>query len=71
VTKNLRGRLEQCLRNGGRHLNDEIFKNKMACSELFTDNDFYIIRLNVVVLFRFENRQVFLPHPVFQIHLST
>jgi hypothetical protein len=30
VTENLWGRLEQCLRNGWRHLNDEILKNKMA-----------------------------------------
>jgi hypothetical protein len=62
MMENRGGRLEKCLRNGGGHLNDEIFKNKMACTEFFSDNDCYIIRLNVVVLFRFENRQVFLPH---------
>jgi hypothetical protein len=28
VIENLRERLEQCLRNDGRHLNDEIFKNE-------------------------------------------
>jgi hypothetical protein len=28
VTENRRGRLEQCLTNGGRHLSDETFKNK-------------------------------------------
>jgi hypothetical protein len=44
VMENLRGRLEQCLRNGGRHLNDEIYKNKMACTEFFNDNNCYIIR---------------------------
>jgi hypothetical protein len=66
VTENRRGRMEKCLRNGGGHLNDEIFKNKMACTEFFSDNDCYIIRLKVVVLFNFENRQIFLPHPVLQ-----
>jgi hypothetical protein len=36
------GRLEQCFRNGGRPLNDEIFKNRVACTEFFSDNDWYI-----------------------------
>jgi hypothetical protein len=39
-------------------LNDEIFKNKMAYTEFFGDDNGYIIRWNVIVLFRFENRQV-------------
>jgi hypothetical protein len=64
--ENRRGSSEKGLRNGGGYTNDEIFKNKMACSEFFSDNDCYIVRLNVVVLFRFENRQVFLPHSVFK-----
>jgi hypothetical protein len=45
-------------------MNDEIFKSKMVCTEFFSGDDCYVIRLNVVVLFRFENRKVFLPHPV-------
>jgi hypothetical protein len=44
VMENPRKRLEQCLRNGGRHPNDEIFKNKMACTEFFSDNNCYTIR---------------------------
>ena len=44
VMENLGGRLEQCLRNGGGHLNDEIFKNKMACNEFFSDNNIYVVR---------------------------
>jgi hypothetical protein len=47
----------------GGHLNDKIFKNKMPCTEFFGDNC-YIIRLNIIVLFHFENCQIFLPHPV-------
>jgi 50S ribosomal subunit-associated GTPase HflX len=39
VMENRRGRLEQCSRNGGGHLNDEIFKNKMACTEFFSDSN--------------------------------
>jgi hypothetical protein len=65
VMENLRERLEQCLRNVGRHLEDKIFKNKMASTEFFGDSKCYIITLNVIVLFRFENRQVFLSHPVY------
>jgi hypothetical protein len=34
-------------------VNVKIFKNKMACTEFFVDNDCYTVRLNVVVLFRF------------------
>jgi hypothetical protein len=60
-----RGRLEQCLRNVRRHLDDENFKNKMAHTEFFNDNNCYIIRWNVIVLFHFENRQVFLPYSVY------
>jgi hypothetical protein len=44
VMESLRGRLEQCLRNGWRRLNDEIFKNEMECTEFFSDNSCYIIR---------------------------
>jgi len=40
-------------------------KLKMACIEFSSDNNFYIKRWNLIVLFHFENRQVFLPHPVF------
>ena len=36
----------------------------MACTEFSSDNNFYIKRLNLIVLFHFENRQVFLPHSV-------
>jgi hypothetical protein len=64
VRENRRGRLEQCLRNGGGHLSDEIFKNKMACIEFFSDSNVYIVRCTVIVLFRFDNCHVFLPHPV-------
>jgi hypothetical protein len=35
VMENRRRRLEQCLRNGAGHPNDEIFENKMACNEFF------------------------------------
>jgi hypothetical protein len=42
--ENLRNRLEQCLRNGGGHLRDKIFKNKVACAEFFNDNNCYIMR---------------------------
>jgi hypothetical protein len=44
VMEYLQERLEQCLRNGGRHLNDDIFKNKMACTEFFSDSSCYVIR---------------------------
>jgi hypothetical protein len=44
VMENRRGRLKQCSRNGGGHLNDEIFKNKMACTEFFSDSNVYIVR---------------------------
>jgi hypothetical protein len=66
VMEKLRERLEQCLRNcgGGGHLRDEIFKNKMAYTEFIADNNCYIIRWNVTVLLRFENRQGFLPPSV-------
>jgi hypothetical protein len=37
----------------------------MACTELLNDSNCYVIRWNVIVLIRFENRQVFLPHPVY------
>ena len=39
-------------------------KLKKACTEI-SSNNFYIKRLNRIVLFHFENRQVFLTHPVF------
>ena len=41
-------------------------KFKMACTEFSSDNNFYIKRWNLIVLFHFENRHVFLPHPVVQ-----
>jgi hypothetical protein len=63
VMENRRERLGQYFRNGGGHLNDEIFKHKMACTEFFSDNNCYRRRSNVIVLFGFENRQDFLPHP--------
>jgi uncharacterized phage-like protein YoqJ len=44
VMENHQGRLEQCLRNGGEHLNDKSFKNKMACTEFFNNNNIYIVR---------------------------
>ncbi|GFG36309.1 hypothetical protein Cfor_00837 [Coptotermes formosanus] len=44
VTENLRERLEQCLRNGGGHQNDEIFKYTMTCTEFFCDSNTYIRR---------------------------
>jgi len=40
-------------------------KLKMECTEFSSDNKFYIKRWNLIVLFHFENRQVFLPHPVY------
>ena len=43
---------------------------KMACTEFSSDN-FYIKRWNVNVLFHFENRQVFLPHPVYICDISS
>jgi hypothetical protein len=42
--ENRRGSLEQCSRNGGGHLKDEIFQNKMACTEFFSDSNVYIVR---------------------------
>ena len=39
-------------------------KFKMACNELSSDNNVYIKMWNLIALFHFENRQVFLPHPV-------
>jgi hypothetical protein len=44
VMENRRGSLEQSLRNSGGYLNDEIFKNKMAYTEFFGDDNGYIIR---------------------------
>jgi len=44
----------------------------MACTEFSSDNNYYIKRWNVNVLFHFENRQVFLLHLVYiWITLST
>ena len=40
-------------------------KIKMACTEFSSDNNFYIKRWNLIVLFHFENRQVSLPHFVY------
>jgi hypothetical protein len=37
VMENLRESFEQCLRNDGRYLKDEIFKTKMVCTELFSE----------------------------------
>ena len=39
-------------------------KLKMACNEISSDNNSYIERWNLIVLFHFENRYVFLLHPV-------
>jgi hypothetical protein len=58
VMKNPRGRLERCLRNCGWHQSDVFWKYKMAWTDFFSDNC-YIKKWNVIVLFRFENRQ---PH---------
>jgi hypothetical protein len=58
---------EQWLRNGWGHPRDEIFRNKMACAESLSDSNCYVIRWNVIAFFRFENLQVFLPHPVISI----
>lgn len=44
VMENRRGRVEQCLRNGGGHLKDEIFKNKMVYTEFFSDNNIFILK---------------------------
>jgi tRNA(Ser,Leu) C12 N-acetylase TAN1 len=44
VMENCRGKLEQCSRNSAGHLNDEIFKNKIACTEFFGDSNVYIVR---------------------------
>lgn len=41
-----------------------VSKYIMACIEFFDDNKSYIIRRNVILLLRFENRQCILPHPV-------
>jgi hypothetical protein len=41
-------------------------KHKMACTENISDNNIYIIKRNVTVLFLFENRHVFLPHSVYR-----
>jgi hypothetical protein len=37
----------------------------MACPEFSSDKNFYNKKWNLIVLFHFENRQVFLPHPVY------
>jgi predicted GNAT family N-acyltransferase len=42
--ENCQGILEQCLRNGGGHLNDKVLKNKMACTEFFSDKNIYVVR---------------------------
>jgi hypothetical protein len=39
-------------------------KLKMTCNGLSSDSNFYIKGWNLIVLFHFETRQVFLPHPV-------
>jgi len=41
-------------------------KLKMACNELSGDNNVYIKRWNLIALFHFEYRQVFLPHHVLE-----
>jgi hypothetical protein len=70
VMENLRERVKQCLSNDGTHLRDEILKNKMACTEFFSDSKCYLIRWKAVVLFSFESRQVFLPHTVLPLFSS-
>jgi hypothetical protein len=43
-------------------------KYTIACTEFFGDNKSNIIRRNVVVLLRFENREFyFLPHSVLRV----
>jgi hypothetical protein len=44
-----------------------VSKFKMAYTEFSSYNNFYIKRWNLVVLFRFENRQDLLPDPVFSL----
>jgi hypothetical protein len=39
-------------------------KRKMACTEFSSYNNVYVKSWNLIVLFHFENRQDFLPHPV-------
>jgi len=39
-------------------------KLKMACTEFSSDNNFKKKKWNLIVLFHFETRQVYLPHPV-------
>jgi hypothetical protein len=53
VTENRRRRLEQCLRNGGGQPSDETFKNKMACTEFFSDNNIYVLYYFVLKTVRF------------------
>jgi len=41
-------------------------KLKMVCNEFYSDINFCIKIWNLILLFHFENHQVFLPHPVYQ-----
>jgi hypothetical protein len=52
---------EELLRNAeavggdsGRHLSDEIKKNKMACNVLFRNYNYCIMRRNFIALFNFK-----------------
>jgi hypothetical protein len=39
TAENRRGKLEQCLRNGGKLLSDNCTKRKVACTEFFNDGN--------------------------------
>ena len=65
VMENLGVRLKQFWEMVGDIWVTHFSKLKMACTEFSSDNNVYIKRWNLIVLFHFENRQVFLPHPVY------
>ena len=45
------------------------FLNKIACNMFFSDDNYRIIRRNLIVLFNFKNCQVFVPHLYIYLHL--
>jgi hypothetical protein len=60
VMQNLGLRLNQCLRNGGRHLS-EVFSNlKMVSTEFSSDNNFYMKRYIILKTFRFFCRTLYI-----------
>jgi hypothetical protein len=69
VKENLHKRLAQCLRNGGRHLNDKIFKIKwhVLSSSLIKC---YNNKMKCITLFHSENHQVSLLHPALRIKIA-